>query len=397
MMEVTVNGETQTITTDPSSYLCIDRTWSTGDSVEIILPMHNTVEQLSNVPSYKAFLHGPILLGAKTGTEDLAGLIANDDRWAHIASGSLLPVHEAPIIVEDNLSSIADKLVPVEGKPLTFIAPELNIVNSQDTLEFEPFFNIHDARYMMYWMALTEDQYEQVHDSIAAAEAERIALENRTLDFVQPGQQQPESDHFMQTSNSNSGTHMNEFWRDASNGGYFSYQLSTNEETNLSLMVRYWGNESGYRTFDILIDGEKLVTESLTGKWNVSEFRNVEYPIPNSMIEGKSNIRVKFQAPASGTAGGVFYIRLLRQEPANSLKKNSNKPDGVIIQGSKNKIRILGLKNNSRLNIFDLSGRLIESGNLYSQDINIAINSGMYLVSIVSDTDEFLIQKVFVN
>jgi len=201
----------------------------------------------------------------------------------------------------------------------------------------------------------------------------------------------------MQASNSNSGTHMNEFWRDASNGGYFSYLLSTNEEINLSLMVRYWGNEFGYRTFDILIDGEKLATESLSGKWNVSEFRNVEYLIPNSMVEGKSSIRVKFQAPASGTAGGVFYVRLLRQEPGSKVKKNLNNPDAVIIQGSENTIRILGLKNNSRLTIYDLSGRLIKSGNYYSQNVDIPVNAGMYLVCIVSDTDEQVVHKVFVN
>ena len=37
------------------------------------LPMHNTIEHLPNVPEYIAIMHGPILLGAKTGTEDLKG------------------------------------------------------------------------------------------------------------------------------------------------------------------------------------------------------------------------------------------------------------------------------------------------------------------------------------
>ena len=84
---------------------------------------------------------------------------------------------------------------------------------------------------------------------------------------------------------------------------------------------------------------------------------------------------------------------MLRQEPGSGLKKNLNNPDGVIIQGSENTIRILGLKNNSRLNIYDLSGRLIKSGSNYSQDINIPVNSGMYLVNIVSDTDELVVHK----
>ena len=48
--------------------------------LKLILPMHNTIEHLPNVPNYIAIMHGPILLGAKTGTEDLKGLIADDSQ-----------------------------------------------------------------------------------------------------------------------------------------------------------------------------------------------------------------------------------------------------------------------------------------------------------------------------
>jgi DUF1680 family protein len=319
-LKIIVNGDTLSYSAEPSTYVAVDRSWITGDEVEIILPMHNTIEQLINVPRYIAFMHGPILLGAKTGTENLTGLIANDSRWGHIASGPVFPVEEAPIIVEDDRSIIADKLVAVEDNPLTFVAPELNIVNSEN-IELEPFYKIHDARYMIYWMALTDSQYQVFLDSIAARN-----LEKRTIDSVATGEQQSEADHEMQNSNSYSGSHMGEFWRDARDGGYFSYKLKTEGRSRLSLMVRYWGNEYGNRTFDILIDDVKLVTENITGKWNVSEFKNVEYLIPDSMLTGKVNIRVKFQAPSAGYAGGAFYIRLLRQETTTDIKNNINQP-----------------------------------------------------------------------
>jgi len=320
-LKVIVNSDTLTYTAQPSSYITVDRSWTTGDVVEIILPMHNTIEQLINVPTYVAFMHGPILLGAKTGTENLTGLIADDSRWGHIASGPMLPLDQAPIIVEDDRSKIADKLVPVEGKPLTFTAPQLNVVNPLSDLKFEPFYKIHDSRYMMYWMALTSSQYEAVLDSIAN---EKVTLAKRTIDSVAIGNHQSEADHAMQTSNSYSGTHMGELWRDARNGGYFSYDLKTNGATSLSLMVRYWGDEYGNRTFTILIDDVRLVTENISGKWNISDFKNVEYGIPNSRIAGKDTIRVKFQAPSNGYAGGVFYIRLLRPKSTTDVKKSMN-------------------------------------------------------------------------
>jgi DUF1680 family protein len=321
-LKIKVNGKNISYSQKPSSYIAIDRVWSAGDSVEITLPLHNSIVQLPNVPNYFAFMHGPIMLGAKTGAEDLAGLIANDSRWGHIPSGKMLPLDKAPIIVDNDRSQVGDKLVPVKGEPCFFTAPKLKIVNSIKNLEFEPFYKIHDSRYMMYWMILSDEQYKHVLDSISSVETEKLALENRTLDFVQPGQQQPEADHSMQVSNSNSGNYQNEFWRDARNGGYFSYRLSTNGEKGLTLMVRYWGNDGENRSFDILIDDQKLATENISGKWNISDFRNVEYPISDSMVEGKKKITVKFQAPLNNTAGGVFYIRLLHKGMNSDTKKD---------------------------------------------------------------------------
>jgi len=143
----------------------------------------------------------------------------------------------------------------------------------------EPFYQIHDARYMMYWMALTSNQYRSYLDSIAANEKEKLALENQTIDFVAPGEQQPEVDHAMQSSNSNSGNNLDEFYREAHNGGDFSYDLATKGETDLTMLVRYWGFEWGTRMFDIFIDNEKLISENNTDRWNQSKFQNVEYKI----------------------------------------------------------------------------------------------------------------------
>jgi uncharacterized protein len=312
-LKILVNGKAISHTGHPSSYVAIDRIWKKGDVIQVMLPMHNTIEHLPNVPEYIAIMHGPILLGAKTGTEDLKGLVADDSRWGHIASGKKLPVDKAPIIIEDNIVSLTTKLKPVAGKPLTFTASQIKLVNPIAVV-FEPFFKIHDARYMMYWMALSNKQYRSYIDSITVLENQKLKLQKRTIDFIAPGEQQPEVDHFMQRQNSNFGNNMDEFWRDARNGGFFSYKLSTNNETGLSLIVRYWGSEAGNRKFDIYIDNEKLITEDNTGRWNQRKFQEVEYVIPDSMVKGKQTITVKFQPLQGSTAGAVYYIRVAREK-----------------------------------------------------------------------------------
>ena len=312
-LKVRVNGKPLSISARPSSYIAVQRIWSKGDVVEIVLPMHTRLEHLPNVPEYIAFMHGPILLAAKTGTEDLAGLLADDGRWGQTASGRLLPVDKAPMFVENDLAGMSQKLVPVKDRPLTFTVPDLKMINPMNVV-LEPFFRIHDARYMMYWMALTNTQYQSHLDSLAVVEKAKLALQQRTVDSVAAGEQQPEADHALQCSHSNSGTNEDKFYRDAGNGGFFSYVLATKGETGLSLMVRYWGFEWGGRKFDISIDDEKLVTVDNTDKRFHAKFQDVEYAIPSSMLKGKDHIRVKFQAMPGNTAGGVYYLRLTKSK-----------------------------------------------------------------------------------
>ncbi len=310
-LKILVNGKAVAYKGHPSSYIAIKRLWKKGDVISISTPMHNSIEHMPNVPQYIAVMHGPILLAAKTGTEDLKGLVADDGRWSHIASGRKLPLDKAPVIIEDSIALLASKIRQVPGQPLHFYTSGVKMINNAD-LTLEPFFKIHDTRYMMYWMALTNAGYQQYLNSMMAVEKNKLELEKQTVDFVAPGEQQPEADHFMQKEHSNSGNSMDAFWRDARNGGYFSYQLSTNKQTSLSLLVRYWGAEWGGRKFDIYIDDEKLITEDNTGKWNQSAFMDIKYSIPDSMIRGKEKVRIKFQALPGNTAGAVYYIRLIK-------------------------------------------------------------------------------------
>jgi len=113
---ITINGEPYQQSSQPGSYLCINRAWNSGDKIEVTLPMHASYEQMPNVSKYIALSYGPILLGAKTGNQGLDGLVADDGRWSHIANGPLMELGSAPII-EGRRDSILQCLKPVDGKP----------------------------------------------------------------------------------------------------------------------------------------------------------------------------------------------------------------------------------------------------------------------------------------
>jgi len=398
-LKVLIGTDTLAIVSQPSTYVTVDRTWNGGEVVKVLLPMHNTIEQLPNVTNYLAIMHGPILLGAKTGTEDLLGLVADDSRWGHIASGTLLPLNTAPILVGDR-TTFSSKLIPVVGKPLTFTAPGLFVTKADSALVLEPFFRIHDSRYMMYWLTITSSQYQKQVDSIAAVQKAFLELEARTIDKVAPGEQQPEVDHKLKSLNSLTGTYSNEFYRNAGvclggTGGFFSYNMLTKRETNLSLMVRYWGNEGCRRTFDILIDGTKLLTENIVGKWSKAAFVNQEYAIPDSLVAGKDTITVRFQA-ANGYAGSVYYLRVLR--PIVASLKSITKTDlsTVSVIGSDKQIHVSGLTADSTIHVYDIFGRVSDSAKTLASNMDIPVSSGIHIVKIVSD-NKTTVHKVIVR
>ena len=80
----------------------------------------------------------------------------------------------------------------------------------------------------------------------------------------------------------------------------------------MTLDVTYWGDETGPRTFDILVNGQKIATQSLDHN-KPGEFFDVEYPIPAALTAGAGNtITVRFQAHDGSTAGGVFGCATLK-------------------------------------------------------------------------------------
>lgn len=310
--KVSVNGKPADIITGPSSYVSINRKWKKGDVVNINFPMHSSLRYLPNEPQYVALMHGPILLGMKTGTESMASLIADDSRFGQYAGGPKQPIDKAPILINNDIASIPSQLTPVPGKPLHFTLGTRT--ENKIEGELQPFFEIHDSRYMIYWLALTEGSYKQYIDNIAKQEQERQALEASTVDKVQPGEQQPETDHQMETDESYTGNTNNVFYRDARNGHYFSYLMQTDGLTNLKLRLKYWGvGEWKSHEFDIYIDDVLLRSINNTGKYRISEFKAETYDIPATLLQDKKQVRVKFVAKPNKQIGEIYEVRLIKQ------------------------------------------------------------------------------------
>jgi DUF1680 family protein len=307
-LTVRVNDKPVKITAQPGQYVQIKRNWHRGDKVRVELPMHTRLESMPDQSNYFAVLHGPIVLAAKTQpfpTEKLQ-YFADDSRMGHIAQGQLCPLDAAPTFVTDD-KDFLQKITPVPDKPLTFRAPVMEGDKARD-IELIPFFRLHDSRYTLYWPLVSRTEFAPLQAANSVKEKARIALDAMTIDEVNPGQQQPESDHFLQTDDSDMGIHLGRHWRQAK--GWFSYVLNDPQHLAATLQVTYFSGDAG--RFDIVINDKRVAEVELTARAG-EEFYTVDYEIPASLVKAADGkLRVKFVAKEGSIASRVYYVRVLR-------------------------------------------------------------------------------------
>lgn len=307
-MEVFVNNKAVDVTSEPSSYITINRKWKDGDVIRFSVPMQTKTEALPDNSNWLSFVHGPIVLASVTSKDDMPGLIADGSRMGHIANGKSYSLESAPVIISDN-NTFEPVLETVDKGALRFKASNLIYQDNFKNLELVPFFQIHDARYMLYWPVNSREKLVESQKDLQQKEALKLALEASTIDQIAPGEQQPESDHNFQGEKTESGVFSDRHWRHAE--GWFSYELKNPDRAAKKLRITYSGSDKG-RAFDIFLNDELLKTVSLNGAEG-DQFYDIDYPLTEKMLSNqRSKMKLKFVAKPGSIAGGIYYIRLMK-------------------------------------------------------------------------------------
>ncbi|WP_290381275.1 beta-L-arabinofuranosidase, partial [Bacteroides acidifaciens] len=250
---VKINGKNEaSIVEENSNYLTLHRKWKKGDVITFNLPMKVSLEQIPDKKDYYAFLYGPIVLAASTGTGHLDGLYADDSRGGHIAHGKQIPLQEVPMLI-GNPESIRNSLHKKDDNQLIFTF-DGNVYPAQNkTLELIPFFRLNNARYAIYFRQANEEQFKIIQKEMATAERKATELANQTVDLIFPGEQQPESDHGIQYEQAETGTNKDRHFRRAK--GWFSYNLKVKEEAG---RIRITIQKNDRNKVAILLNNNKL-------------------------------------------------------------------------------------------------------------------------------------------
>jgi DUF1680 family protein len=289
---VRVNGEVLPGPSLPGSYVEVRRHWRSGDTIELTLPKYLRLEQLRDNPMRAAIMWGPLALAADLGPEDIF------EAWRQ---GSI-----PALVVEDK--AVNEWLLPVAGKPGHFRCRDGN----GREIEFLPFYRLQRRTYAVYSDLFTPAEWELKKAEYAAERERQSKLEQATVAFFQPGEMQPERDFDFQSQ----GAEFDETNRIQGRPyrrtkDWMSLVMPAETGRPLALVVTYFQDEWRRRTFDLLVDDEKIAAQVIE-RGGVPHFFDRRYPIPTGLLAGKSRFTVRFQATNGNETAAVFGVRLVR-------------------------------------------------------------------------------------
>ena len=216
---LSVNGESVAVQKDAQGYLSLKRNWKPGDEIILEMPMRLRAESFPDRSDFRTLVYGPLVLASAWSKDGLDGLFADDSRGGHIAHGPKVPFSEIPVVSPDE-TILLSGITPKPGQALHFTLH----TPSGEEFELEPFYGLHESRYVIYWPTLKFEMNSEAWDEV-------------TLDMVYCGQQQPESDHAVSFGHSTTGYTRHVHWRSAED--WFAYRLKNKDASARFLLVKH--------------------------------------------------------------------------------------------------------------------------------------------------------------
>ncbi|HEX7317684.1 MAG TPA: beta-L-arabinofuranosidase domain-containing protein [Pyrinomonadaceae bacterium] len=303
-----LNGRPLRAESAPGGYAEVKRTWRAGDVLQVTLPLTVRTESMPDDPNKVAFLYGPLVLAGDLGRVPSGETVPYAvEQWDNFHR----PVAEVPVLVP-RTSDLAASVRRVGGSELAFSIAASAARPRAVTLR--PFNEIFYDYYNVYWDVLTPAQYETRRASMAEEAARRAALDARTVDEYRPGEQQSEIDHGQGGEQTATGDWQGRKFRYARPGGWFSFNVRVTPDEPVELLCTFWGDERGKRTFDILVEGRVIATQTLN-RDRPGEFFELTYAIPHELTRGKQRVEVRFRPHPDNTAGALYGLRVLKGRP----------------------------------------------------------------------------------
>ena len=290
---IKINGEVQNAPIE-KGYAVLARKWEPGDVIQLTLPMevhkNKANDKVEADINHLSVERGPIVYCAEFA--DNNGAVLN----YVLKSGDEFAVSPAPALFDgvNLLKGHVDRVVADKNYEV--------IKSVKDSLTLIPYYaRSHRGNgEMTVWFPSDDNILKK-----------QLVERGRITDKVIIGKKSSEDEHQMKGVSTNTGGPNT--WRDASNGGWFSYTVAVTPAKQMELVLTYSSTDGGNREFEILVDNKKIAEQKLRAE-TFSAWIDKVYPIPFELTKGKKTVTVKVQALPGKIAGGVFGLRTQKQK-----------------------------------------------------------------------------------
>jgi DUF1680 family protein len=295
---VKLNGRSVAQLLPPGSYVQLKRTWKTGDSVSLVLPKTLRIEGLPDNNRRAALLWGPLVLAGDLGPERRGG---PSDSPALVSAEK--PVNEWLQPVPDNLGVFRT------------VGAGRNTDGQTNEVQFVPFYRLHRRTYSVYWDLHTDESWTRKIEELKAERARQQELEAATIAFLPPGDAEKEKSFNFKSEESSPERLLGRVGRRSKK--WFSYDLPVDPAKPLELVVTLNPEERAKRSFEILVDGQRIgegMIERFPPGSPTGRFYDLDYKIPAELVKDKQKVTVRFQSTGGNETATVFGIRIVRAD-----------------------------------------------------------------------------------
>ena len=298
----------------PSTYVDLERTWKSGDTVEVTFRKALRLEPTRDKPSVAAIMWGPLALAGDHGPR-----VEGRGRTADGAATVPPPPPPVPVLVAGG-QPLAQWVLPADSRQGDFRARGVARVPGESgaaaDVVLTPFYRTHGRRYSIYFDILTPGEFD-ARTADLLAERERVRrLEAATLGFAQPGE--PSEREFNYQSDPADRAPQRNGGRSGRGGpGWFSFDLPVDGSGEIAVVATFFndlGLPPANGNFEILVDGTSI--GRFEPNATATGFYDARYPVPADLVQGKSKVTVRFQAAPNGRIAPVFGVRTIRARGA---------------------------------------------------------------------------------
>ena len=163
--QIKINGKQQKVAADPGSYALLKRTWKSGDTLEVLMPMTFRMEGFKDNPRRAAVMYGPVVMAALTQRDNgFSSICADDDAFLK------------------SLKPHADKPLEFEGAPSIFRTSPLSPGN--EPVVFGPLFRLIEEPKVVYWDLHSKAELEGLAGEVKSEAQRQSSLKSSTVDMV---------------------------------------------------------------------------------------------------------------------------------------------------------------------------------------------------------------------